>query len=105
MSNIGRVGTVRPTDTTGVSDVASTPAARTTVALTSSALKGDATLQAIANGEGSLERGARGDSVKKVQQGLIAAGVAVSGGADGIFGTGTANALAAFQRQKGLTPS
>lgn len=107
MSNIGRVGTVRPTDTSATTDVASTPvAARTaTHTLGSATLKGDATLQAIANGNGILERGARGDSVKKLQQGLIAAGVQVSGGADGVFGMGTANAVAAFQRQKGLAPS
>ena len=48
------------------------------------------------------ERGAR---VVALQQALINAGIAVRGGADGIFGSGTASAVMAFQRAKGLTAS
>ena len=36
---------------------------------------------------------------------MINAGIAVRGGADGIFGSGTASAVMAFQRAKGLTAS
>ena len=38
-----------------------------------------------------------------LQNALINAGIAVSGGADGVFGAGTASAVMAFQRAKGLT--
>ena len=48
------------------------------------------------------ERGAR---VVALQQALINAGIAVRGGADGIFGSGTASAVMAFQRAKGLQAS
>lgn len=49
-----------------------------------------------------LKVGARGDAVKQLQQQLIAAGFAMGGGADGIFGALTANALGAFQQSAGL---
>lgn len=48
-------------------------------------------------------RGARGESVVIVQQALINAGVTVKGGADGVFGAGTAAAIARFQKSKGLS--
>jgi peptidoglycan hydrolase-like protein with peptidoglycan-binding domain len=50
-----------------------------------------------------LARGARGPAVVRVQQALIRAGIAVPGGADGIFGSGTEQAVRQFQRRKGLT--
>ena len=40
-----------------------------------------------------------------LQQALINAGIPVRGGADGVFGSGTAGAVMAFQRAKGLTAS
>jgi peptidoglycan hydrolase-like protein with peptidoglycan-binding domain len=87
-------------------DAAATPATPAADArimgLASGAFKNDATLNAVLRGERTLEKGARGDAVKLVQQGLQRCGIAVSGGADGIFGNGTANALSAYQRQKGL---
>lgn len=46
--------------------------------------------------------GARGDNVKVLQRALIAAGITVRGGADGVFGPLTANALTSYQRAKGL---
>ncbi len=49
-----------------------------------------------------LSRGSQGDAVKKVQEALISQGVAVAGGADGVFGPGTESALKAFQQRKGL---
>lgn len=49
-----------------------------------------------------LGMGARGDGVKRVQAMLITAGVSVVGGADGIFGALTANAIKSFQNSRGL---
>ncbi len=49
-----------------------------------------------------LAQGARGDAVKAVQQALVNQGIALPGGADGIFGSGTASALKQFQSSKGL---
>ena len=47
-------------------------------------------------------RGAKGDAVRTVQQALVAAGVPVKGGVDGIFGAATAIALGTFQQARGL---
>jgi peptidoglycan hydrolase-like protein with peptidoglycan-binding domain len=46
--------------------------------------------------------GDRGPQVAALQRALIAAGIPVPGGADGIFGSMTAGAVIAFQRQNGL---
>ena len=50
-----------------------------------------------------LQQGSRGDAVRSLQQALVAAGVNVSGGVDGIFGMGTAAAVKQFQSAKGLS--
>ena len=51
----------------------------------------------------SLPRlGDRGDVVRSLQKALIAAGVNVPGGADGIFGRGTQGAVRTFQESVGL---
>ena len=55
-----------------------------------------------ASGSSALKVGARGDTVKQLQQQLIAAGYSMVGGADGVFGALTANALASFQQSAGL---
>lgn len=47
-------------------------------------------------------RGNRGESVAVVQRALVAAGIAVKGGADGVFGGATTVALQAFQTAKGI---
>ncbi|MGB8858513.1 MAG: peptidoglycan-binding protein [Ilumatobacteraceae bacterium] len=52
-----------------------------------------------------LAKGASGDSVRRLQQQLIAVGVTVHGGADGQYGDGTKRAVAAFQTSKGLSAS
>jgi peptidoglycan hydrolase-like protein with peptidoglycan-binding domain len=52
-----------------------------------------------------LKSGALGNTVKGLQQALINAGVKVRGGADGIFGPATSNALKEFQSSQGLTAS
>ncbi len=49
-----------------------------------------------------LGEGARGNEVKTVQSALIAAGVKVPGGADGVFGPATKSAVTAFQSRSGL---
>jgi peptidoglycan hydrolase-like protein with peptidoglycan-binding domain len=49
-----------------------------------------------------LKIGARGETVQKMQQALIHSGFNVVGGADGIFGVLTANALSSFQHSHGL---
>jgi peptidoglycan hydrolase-like protein with peptidoglycan-binding domain len=49
-----------------------------------------------------LTQGTRGDAVKQLQQKLVNAGIAVTGGADGVFGAATSNALKLFQTNKGL---
>ena len=51
---------------------------------------------------GGLKAGARGDDVKVLQRALIAAGVSVRGGADGVFGPATAAALTSYQQANGL---
>jgi peptidoglycan hydrolase-like protein with peptidoglycan-binding domain len=49
-----------------------------------------------------VQYGAHGAAVKRVQQLLIAAGIPVVGGADGIFGIRTRQAVRTFQQAKGL---
>jgi peptidoglycan hydrolase-like protein with peptidoglycan-binding domain len=55
-----------------------------------------------ASGLVGLRAGSLGTSVRELQQALIKAGVNVRGGADGIFGPATAQALSAFQTSQGL---
>ena len=52
-----------------------------------------------------LSQGARGDDVRALQQALIDAGVTVRGGADGIFGPATRQAVIDFQNARGLSTS
>lgn len=52
-----------------------------------------------------LTQGLRSDAVAALQRQLISAGVAVPGGADGVFGNGTKQALQAFQTARGLSPT
>ncbi|HEY5664170.1 MAG TPA: peptidoglycan-binding protein [Ilumatobacter sp.] len=68
-------------------------------------LSSSAPVQASATSVTGLARGATGDAVRSVQQALIAQGVAVPGGADGVFGKGTETALKSFQSQRGLPAS
>jgi peptidoglycan hydrolase-like protein with peptidoglycan-binding domain len=49
-----------------------------------------------------LKQGARSNDVKSLQSALMAAGITVRGGADGIFGPATRAAVVAFQKQQGL---
>ncbi len=52
-----------------------------------------------------LKSGSLGNTVKQLQQALIDAGVKVRGGADGIFGPATTNALKDFQTSQGIAVS
>lgn len=54
--------------------------------------------------QSSLKFGARGSAVVALQQALITRGVAVAGGADGIFGKVTRKALKTFQSNNELIP-
>jgi peptidoglycan hydrolase-like protein with peptidoglycan-binding domain len=63
---------------------------------------GAGTPQGIANTIGYPTFGERGDRVKTMQQSLINAGIRVPGGADGVFGSGTAGAIMEYQRREGL---
>ncbi|CAN5468893.1 hypothetical protein BH10ACT2_BH10ACT2_11290 [soil metagenome] len=49
-----------------------------------------------------LSIGSRGDAVKAMQRQLIAVGISVYGGADGVFGSATQTALKQFQSRVGL---
>ncbi len=52
-----------------------------------------------------LHQGSKGADVKALQEALIAAGITVAGGADGVFGPSTRAAVASFQTAKGLAVS
>ena len=52
-----------------------------------------------------LSQGATGVDVVALQNALIAAGVTVPGGADGVFGPATKSALTAYQSRSGLATS
>jgi peptidoglycan hydrolase-like protein with peptidoglycan-binding domain len=78
--------------------------------LTPSGVVDEATANALASTGGGgqanplvgLKAGSLGNTVKQLQETLIAAGINVRGGADGIFGPATQNALRDFQRSQGL---
>ena len=61
--------------------------------------------QAAGGAFAGMTVGARGDNVKVLQRALIAAGVSVRGGADGVFGPVTTAALTSYQQANGLTAS
>lgn len=64
-----------------------------------------ATAQGTAFSVSGLARGARGESVKSVQQALVNQGIQVAGGVDGVFGAGTEAAVKSFQAEHGLPQS
>jgi len=70
--------------------------------LWSDPLRDAADLQEIARGRGSLKRGDRGPAVMALQRALVELGIDVPGGADGIFGRGTAEALKKVQSEAGI---
>jgi peptidoglycan hydrolase-like protein with peptidoglycan-binding domain len=52
-----------------------------------------------------LKQGSRGDLVKDLQRALMQSGLALFGGADGVFGPATTSTLKVFQKVNGLTQS
>jgi peptidoglycan hydrolase-like protein with peptidoglycan-binding domain len=52
-----------------------------------------------------LRLGSTGASVRKVQQAIMATGIFLRGGADGIFGQATHNAVVKYQQSKGINAS
>jgi peptidoglycan hydrolase-like protein with peptidoglycan-binding domain len=56
-------------------------------------------------GLNGLKIGSRGDAVKQLQQSLMGLGFTVVGGADGIYGVLTANAVKSFQNANGIGTS
>ena len=58
---------------------------------------------AASSGYAGLKVGSRGSKVKEVQSALIGAGVAVRGGADGVFGNVTKAALTKYQKGVGVS--
>jgi len=70
---------------------------------TAAALGLTAPAPAATSSSGNLGVGATGDAVKQLQTALMAFGVFVPGGADGVFGPATKTAVSNFQRWNGLT--
>ena len=70
---------------------------------TAAALGLTAPALAATSSSGSLAVGATGDAVRQLQAALMAFGVFVPGGADGVFGPATKTAVSNFQRWNGLT--
>jgi peptidoglycan hydrolase-like protein with peptidoglycan-binding domain len=87
---------------------------QTSQGITATGKVDDATAAALANpkpaetptlaaaGLGFAVYGERGDRVRALQQALLNAGITFRGGADGVFGAGTAGAIVSFQKAKGL---
>lgn len=66
---------------------------------------GGGSTPAPATGVVGVRLGSTGEGVRKVQQALMATGMTLRGGADGIFGQSTHTLLVAFQRVNGLSQS
>jgi hypothetical protein len=65
-------------------------------------LAGQPEIESAASGKGSIHRGMKGEGVKALQRALIALGVEVPGGADGVFGPGLESAVKALQAKLGV---
>jgi peptidoglycan hydrolase-like protein with peptidoglycan-binding domain len=65
----------------------------------------DSSQASTQGGPAMPRRGDSGPSVVRLQQALAARGIAVAGGITGLFGEGTAAAVATLQRQSGLRAS
>lgn len=88
---LGLTGT-SATSTTATSTTTPTPTPTTTTASSSAPTR-------------LPRQGDRGASIALVQRALIAAGINVRGGADGIFGNATTTAIRAYQEQMRITTS
>ena len=79
---------------------AATAAVSVTAFTLTRAQNGEAAFAAVATAV--LRQGSKGDEVKEVQRRLKQWGY-YSGSVDGVFGSGTKNAVIAFQKKNGLT--
>ena len=88
-----------------VAAAATTTLAPTTTAAPTTTVAPTTTLPAVQypfTAQNLPVRGNKGDNVLLVQKTLAAAGIAVKGGIDGMFGSGTTASISAFQTAKGL---
>jgi peptidoglycan hydrolase-like protein with peptidoglycan-binding domain len=103
-----KVSGVVDTDTARVLKIAeatTTTLAPTTTAAPATTVAPTTTLPAVQypfTAQNLPVRGNKGDKVLLVQKTLAAAGIAVKGGIDGMFGSGTTASISAFQTAKGL---
>ena len=65
---------------------------------------GDPVLEACMNGLHRMMAPEEGDAVRKVQQALIDLGFSIPGGADGVFGSDTGDAVTQFKLDHSLSP-
>lgn len=73
--------------------------------LTQALFAGDHVLEAVAKGQGTLKQGARGPSVRAIQNFLLGQGLKLGrSGADGDWGDATTKALKSWQTSHGLGP-
>lgn len=88
-----------------VAEATTTTLAPTTTAAPTTTVAPTTTLPAVQypfTAQNLPVRGNKGDKVLLVQKTLAAAGIAVKGGIDGMFGSGTTASISAFQTAKGL---
>lgn len=88
-----------------VAEATTTTVAVTTTAAPATTVAPTTTLPAVKyafTAQNLPVRGNKGDNVLLVQKTLAAAGIAVKGGIDGMFGSGTTASISAFQAAKGL---
>ncbi len=106
--SVGGLGPISPRDPFPASDASAPPEAAARPPrdfLSSSVIRDDPALAAVARGEREVSVGERGPHVRALQDALSSLGHRPRGGSDGIFGRDTEAALAAFQRANGLPAS
>jgi peptidoglycan hydrolase-like protein with peptidoglycan-binding domain len=100
-----RPGTTPQQDAGQVAQTPVPPAAPGGGALTQPLFSGDHVLEAVAAGQGTLKQGARGPSVRALQNFLLGQGIQVGrSGADGVWGDATTKAVRSWQASHGLNP-
>jgi lipoprotein-anchoring transpeptidase ErfK/SrfK len=92
----------KATDTVLMPQVQTTPVVQETVSLFQNERFRHPGLEQAFRGELTIQTGANGESVKRVQVALIDLGFGLPAGADGDFGTQTHDALMAFQSSRGI---
>ncbi|MFK7916485.1 MAG: peptidoglycan DD-metalloendopeptidase family protein [Ilumatobacter sp.] len=87
----------------GLSGAETTPRPTPTSSSTAANALATPTASAASTSYGALALGSTGAAVVEVQEALLATGMVVRGGADGVFGYATRRALMGYQRVNGLT--